>query len=229
MADITIVCPTCDTKCTLSEYAVPENLTCRVCGAALRKPVSESAFKLRVKKDGMATRASEKPDLVLTDVTTAVQPPPSTIGDAHKVRGHKPKHQKMVWGWLLFVVLGSLWIGAQIYVSQNPAYLSWYLWGRTGLLCVVMLIVLIVAFDDSYAQGFLCLMVPAYILYYATSRVESALLRGAFLAVVVSLGAELHFIKTESFVVISQRNINRFIDSVGQMINDAGAKPVDRL
>ena len=228
MADITITCPSCGRPCTVSEFAATDTLACPACSQHLELPNVERGMKLKVRKGaaGETVSLTNEPSLssVLPEAERVDERPASTINEVHKVRGQVKSQKKWI-GWLLFLLLGGLLLGAQYYVQLMPGYLglyhkvSWIIYG------VVYLAVLIIAADDSYLQAVLCALVPCYVIYYAFSRMESNALRGLFLAVVVSLGAELYFLKDQALLMIMQRQLNTFIDWVSSLIKRAGESP----
>ncbi|MFH0879395.1 MAG: hypothetical protein V2A34_06750 [Lentisphaerota bacterium] len=229
MADIKVKCAGCGTEFDVSEFASAETLMCPNCTRHVDKPEVDHGIKLKVKKHRHGERATLAGEPNLSDVIkdAAVGPsdtPASTIYDVHKIRSQVKKGTGL-WGLLVFVVLGGLLVGAQYYLKDYPQYLTHYLWTRTSILALVWLLVLVMAFEDSYLQGFLCLLLPFYIVYYSFARLELQLLRGAFAAVVLMLGMELYYVKNDSMLVTAQINVNKYILNVGNLIQRASEPP----
>jgi hypothetical protein len=227
VADITITCPSCGRPCTVSEFTAAETLACPACSHRLELPNVERGMKLKVRKGAAGESVNLTNEPLSSVLTSAEKPddrPASTINEVHKVRG-QVKSQKKWLGWLLFLLLGGLLVGAQYYIQQDLKYLDLYHKASWVIYGIVFLAVLMVAADDSYLQAVLCVLVPCYVIYYAFSRMESNALRGLFLAVVVSLGAELYFLKDQALLMILQRQLNAFIDYVSQLIKRAGESP----
>jgi len=184
-------------------------------------------MKLKVRKTAAGDAIGATSELPLASVlpsSSRDNGPSSTINDVHKVRG-KAKGQARWLGWLLFVVLAGLLVGAQYYVQQNSHYLGLYQkisWSVYGL---IYLIVLMFAAEDSYLQAILCALVPCYVIFYAFTRMESNALRGTFLAVVVSIGAEIYYLHDQALLLLLQKQLNLFIENVGKLIQDAGKSP----
>jgi hypothetical protein len=97
--------------------------------------------------------------------------------------------------------------------------------GRLILFLAIHLVVILVAFDDGLLQGFLCLLVPFYIVYYAFTRLESLPLRGAFLAVYVWLLAELYFLPRHSFIQMVQTAFTTQASNVSGLIQGLSKEP----
>ena len=225
MADVNIICPSCGRSCTVSEFASAETLACPVCARRLELPDADRSPRLKVRKGVDVNPSTTASSIsVFEAAQTSSDLPSSTINEVHKVRG-KVKGPAKWLGWLVFLLLGSLLIGAQYYLQQDMSYLTIYQRSSWCIYGIIFFIVLLFAAEDSYLQCILCLLVPCYVIYYAFSRMESNLLRGAFLAVAASLGAEIYFLHDQALIMILQRQANALIESVGKLIQRAGESP----
>ncbi len=232
MADITVTCPSCGASASFSEYVSPETLLCPGCKQAISLPKIENQTRLRVRKATQSTAS----DTVDTDLSSLVAAPPPALEPApakpgldimsqtHKERG-RSKGPSKIMGIVLFILLAGVLIGAQALAQKGEFPLDYYIWGRLGVMAVVMLLVLTAAFDDGLLQGFLCLLLPFYVIYYCLARMETYWLRGLFLALCAALGAEFYFMKDQAFLILAQRQLNQFIASVSNTIQWAGEAP----
>ena len=226
MSDITVKCSGCGTQFDVSEFASAETLICPTCTRRVDKPETDHGVRLKVRKHRHGERATLAGEATLAEVVknAAEEKPGSTIYEVHKVRG-KVKKGTGIWGLLVFLVMGSLLVAAQFYLKDFPQFTTYYEWTRIILLAAVWLLVLVVAFEDSYLQGFLCLLLPFYIIYYAFARLELQVLRGAFAAVVLMLGSELYFMQKQSVLMNAQTSVNKWIVDVGNLIQRASEPP----
>ena len=110
--------------------------------------------------------------------------------------------------------------------TRQPQLAGTYKWVRLGIVPVVWIWTMVLAFREGYLPGFLCLLLPPYLLYYAFSRVESYPLRGTFFAVVLALGAEVYFMPDNAWALMAQDWTRRLADGGQGLIKDAGESPV---
>lgn len=230
MADILVKCNGCGVENKVSEYASSGAVVCASCGAQLNVPAGKTASRLQVRKIDAHQRST------LTDrepVTTASEDQ-SRARDAarsadvlkgvHKIR-EKVKKPHSIWGWLLFLALAGVLIGAQYVMKDYPEVAKYYPLTRDISVAIASLLVILVAFQDGTGQGLLSLFVPFYILYYAFVRLDSYWIRGLFAAVYLALGTELYFMPSEARIVTLQKEINTRIDSVGGLMKRASEPP----
>ncbi len=230
MADINLKCPSCGRECRVSEFAAEETLICPACARKLRRPATETSIKLKVRKAVAQTESAltgERVGMAATLPGISDEPdkqPTGLISQVHKVRG-KVKRQRAIWGALLFFGLGGLMWAFQYYGMFDKQLYSLYVYARYALLGVALLLVLMAAFEDSYLQGILCLLLPFYIIYYVFSRMELLWIRGIFAAAVLMVGTEWYYYKDRSMIMVAQKQTNQFIDNVGRLIQRAGEAP----
>jgi hypothetical protein len=149
----------------------------------------------------------------------------SAMDEAHKTT-EKVRSPKAVLGWLMFLLVGGILVGLLHYGSEgHPEFLQYYRWARVASWAIVGLILLLVAFEDSTVQGLFCLFIPLYVIYYVFVRCDSHLLRGAFLGVLVSLFAELHYLSSGAIIITVQNIMNNVIDSGNFLIDEASKAP----
>ncbi len=229
MADINITCPSCGKSCTVSEFVAAETLACPACSGRLQLPNADHGPRLKVRKmtsDEGSTLTSEHAISPLISEARISDQPLSTIGNAHKVRGTIKGPARFL-SFLLFLVLAGLFVGAQYFIQQQGAqYLVLYQRISWGVYALLYFLVLLVAAEDSYLQAILCFLLPFYVVYYAFTRMESLLLRGAFMAVIVSLGAEIYFLKNAALLMLAQEQMNQLIEGGSNLIQRAGEAPI---
>lgn len=230
MADILVKCNACGTENKVSEYASSGAVVCASCGAQLNVPAGKTASRLQVRKIDAHQRST------LTDrepVTTATEDrtrardaarSADVLQGVHRIREQVKKPQA-VWGWLLFLVLACVLIGAQYVMKDYPEIGKYYPLTRDISAVIVSLLVIFVAFQDGTGQGLLCFFVPFYILYYAFVRLDSYWIRGLFAAVYLALGTELYFMPSEARIVTLQNTLNERVDGVSGLMKRASEPP----
>ena len=233
MADILVKCRKCGRENKVSEYAAAGAVACPSCGTPLEfESAAVKQARLQVRRidggRGETLTGSEVDRLKPTGETlTLPQSAPSmteVYEDVHKVR-QKTHVPYAIWNWIAFVAVAGILVGAQWYTTVvNLAWFNFYFWGRYAVWGVVLLLVLMVAFEDGTGQGLLCLFAPLYILYYALVRVEYYWLRGMFMAVIVGMGAELYYLEDKAALTVAQHHVNEFINGVGTQIERVGAE-----
>ena len=132
-----------------------------------------------------------------------------------------------IWhGWVALVLLSLILIGLQSGLLGNPDS-GWYFKIRLFLFPVIYLSVIVAAFREGYLPGILCLILPPYLLYYAVSRTDMYYIRGAFVAMLVSLACELHYDSERSFLAHVEITFNDVINSGSDAIHRAGNSGVE--
>lgn len=229
MSDILVKCPDCDHEMSVSEYAEGQDVKCRVCGKLLALPKVQNTTPLKVKKAGVQERLSLRGN----DQRDVAPPRPPDVEDVSRASSleevYKPREPERkghpVLGLLTFLVLAALFLWLQTQVQQDQTMLTTYNWFRGIVGGLVYLLVLVVAFEDHLWQGLLSLIFPPYCLYYALGRLDSYVLRSAFFALVVGIGAELYFIPEHAALTLAQERVNSMISGGEQMIQRAGDAP----
>lgn len=231
MADITVKCSSCGTENRVSEYAAAETLVCRSCKRALSNFHTEDRkMRLQVRKierDDKQTNLTGEKEEEEQEVAirkASAERTSSVLGEVHKART-KTSNPHAIVSWLAFLAVGALLVGLQYLSLEDPKLLQPYYTLRWVALGLFSFLVILIAFQDSTFQGVLCLLLPLYIVYYAVVRVESYFVRGAFMAVCVALGTEMHFMPKQAVVTRTQIEINKFINSVGKQVQRASEAP----
>ena len=230
MADILVKCNACGMENKVSEYASSGAVVCASCGAPLNVPAGKTTSRLQVRTIDAHQRAT------LTDrkpVTTTAEDQSrarsaakaeEVLQGVHRIR-EKVKKPHSIWGWLIFLVLAGILIGAQYVMKDYPQVAQYYPITRDVAAVLVSVLVMLVAFQDGTGQGLLCLFVPFYILYYAFVRLDSYWIRGLFTAVYLALGTELYFMPSEARLVNLQKEMNQGIESVNKLMQRASEPP----
>ena len=225
MADVTTTCPACGKSATFSEYVEAAARRCPGCGAALEltPPAVEPDKRLRVNRLGPEDHTTLSGQLLPPPLPAAAGPTPLEQRRATALAEEETiRHSSRFVGVLVFLLAGGLAAGGQWLAAGNDGVREFYLYARYGLLAAAASGVLYEAFRESMSQGVLCLVVPAYIVFYALSHVESYWRQGLFLAAVGLLGAELHFVHDHSLLVSAQKTSEKWIRGVSGLINRAG-------
>ncbi len=136
------------------------------------------------------------------------------------------RHSSPVLGWLIFILLTAVVIGAQFVYMRMEEYRDAYRVFRLVYLGLACLMVLYDAFRDSMARGLMCMFIPFYIFFYAITRVDSYWRQGVFVSSVVMLGMEMVFLPKEALLTLAEVQVNAFIRNVAGMIERAGDAPM---
>lgn len=198
MADIVLTCPTCAAKTTASEFAEPESVICSQCGVSLKDLTAAQQHAVKNPKDAprLGLRKAEEEaepeeEVVLTKkqrrkaVLAQVRP------HGQKAKIKKAKLGSHVWGSAIFFIVvggaGAYWrYGGMMSPEQRDAmsvYGPWVLLAFHLMICGK-------AYKDSVFQGFLCVFVPFYSLYYLLLVCDDFWLRAVTGAVLVPLGQD---------------------------------------
>jgi len=229
VADIILKCVACGRENKVSEYASPEALVCLSCHHALDIPEPEKrSAKLQMRRlDGQhaetltgETRDNVVEEKIRRDSAVASA---AVLGDVHKAR-EKVSRPHAFWSYLTFLLVSGTLVGLQYMMKQRPELMETYEWARIGFGAIGVVLLLVVAFQDSAFQGLLCLLLP-YAIYYAAVRLETYWIQGIFMGVIVALCAELYFMPSQSVITKAQISTAVFIQDVGQLIDKASAKP----
>ncbi len=235
MADKDMRCPLCGAGFKISEYVSAESVPCPEC----RQPVSlaegqraRSALKLKTSPSSSPPPLPPPPEpkqkksrLKKRDVHTPPTREPVAT-PANRPRAEEaPRTPRIIWGWIVFIVVSAAWIGLQYFSVKEGDIPDHYYWARLVVLPAVLLWVLIDAFQESYLPGILCIVLPPYLLYYALSRADSYLLRGAFSACLVMVLAEMYFIPEEAVITHGQAMVDSIIRGGANFIQRAGESP----
>ena len=231
MADITISCPKCKRDITVSEYVAGTSVRCPACESSVALPDAEPRGGLQLKRqDRRRTLAGPESDESAPAIAATEANPYETeqlnqaLKSVHKVRRKidKPK----IWiGWLVCLALTAMMLWMQHAGQSNLNIRDNYLMIRLFIGLFVYIMVLIVAFQDGYLQGILCLLVAPYTIYYAFVRLERPVLTGLVVAMSVSLGAEMHYMKDQATITLVQDALQVFIEGGAQTIENLSAEP----
>jgi len=229
MADIRIVCSECGQENVFSEYSRPEARRCRKCDTLLGEGASSVKTKLRVRKRDPETDAvpylqENKPDPKEEKRESPAAPKKKK---SSKTRLKSPS--SFLLGLLAFIVFGGLLVALQYYGRDDRKILEIYRTVRLFALGLGYLIVLIDAFMESQVSGFLALLFPPYLIYYALVRLDSFWRQGLFMAVVLMLAAEMYFMKDDAIITHSNRFVQKKIDYVSEQLDKAGKSSVPAL
>lgn len=234
MPDILIQCPECSREYKVSEYASVDSMTCITCGAQLARPAEApqcESDRLRLKGHmtppslpgvGLAPALPDVPDAL------AIAGGPVVCAAPH-VDVHLTDDVKDPPRWLAplvgALVLGVL-IGFQYFSSQLESYFTYYVWLRNGLALAGYGLVVLLAFQDHWGPGFLCLLIPPYSFMYTASSVESGILRGVFFGMVLVFAAEVYFLPDHAALLSAGEMVGGLIQNVDGLILKASESPI---
>lgn len=230
MSDIKLECPHCGAFFQISEYVDTDHIACPQCDTKLEveaAKVKESG--LRVRKDSFGSGR----DVVVQNEPT-VKPPPKTKKELKKEAREKDKMDPYLriaprpWHGLVGLILGVLvFVGLQYAADEGMISAQIYSMMRIVVYPLLYLGVLVTAFREGYLPGVLCLFLPPYTIYYALSRTDAYSVRGAFAAMLIGLGAELHYMPDQAFLTHGENAINAVIEGGADAINRAGNSGVE--
>ncbi|MBU1908831.1 MAG: hypothetical protein KJ726_02160 [Verrucomicrobia bacterium] len=230
MADIEIRCAQCGKEIVVSEFASAESLICPACGQPMALPERHEPATLtmrtmdRKSKTGL-TGAEMDMDVLARAV--AAKETESVLGEVHKART-AIKKSTTLWLFIVLLIVGGGLVGWQYAVAKHlgpGALAEWYVIGRSAVVGLSTLLVLIVAFYEHPWQGVFCLLLPFYILYYVIVRMEYNLLRGMYLGVCVAIAAEAYLVPDRSLMLQAQARFNQFTEKGSRLIQRAGEPP----
>ena len=224
MPDITISCSECAREYRISEYATVDGLSCRTCGAKMRKSSHEkdSALSLRSKSSSQMLSDWHPGDDDQSASGPVVHPAP--IVSTHHVEkvAHAPR---WLAGIVMLIVAGVL-IVFQYKADMFQGYLSEYAVARNVVIAAAYLFVVLAAFREHIGPGAVCLFFPPYALVYSMTSVESWLLRGVLYGMVIGLITETYLLPNDALFMNASREMNSFIDSVDIMMVRASDSPI---
>jgi hypothetical protein len=230
MADVKATCPSCGHVCTISEHVEASHTPCPKCNQPVPVPAIQRDSKLSLKKAG------KKDFLVETPEVTAVNPHVAAdagLGPRGMDRVHisrtRVSYPKALVMWFAFLLVGSILLGMQYGFEKYPQYdflITYYIWARAAVAILSVIVLLLTAFEDNLFQGLFCLLVPPYAVYYVFARADSYFLRGAFLALIVSMSAEIYFLGQQAAWLQMQEALYEYIDRGHELIDRAGEAPV---
>jgi DNA-directed RNA polymerase subunit RPC12/RpoP len=230
VSDVIVKCSQCGHECTVSEHASSGTITCPECHAELLissenvMPKSKLQLKRKEEQKSRLVLDAEKEEKEEQRRRDIEEFNPTAIQDVHKTR-ETVKMPRSVWSWITFLAFAGALIGVQYKLAENPGWTNHYIMARSGIAALTALIICIDAFHDSTVQGLFCLFIPFYIIYYAFVRCDSYFLRGLTMAVLVTLGAELHFMGNKAVVLQFQQQINQIIAGGSSLIDRASDAP----
>jgi len=231
VADIQLKCAQCGKEITVSEFVSTEALTCPACGAALSMPERKAeAVPLKIRLQERESRTAltgHEMDVDVLARAVAAKETDSVMGEVHKART-QVKKSTGIWLWIILLLVGGGLVGWQHAVAEGigPAGLAdSYGMARAGIAGLAAVLVLAVAFYESWVQGVLCLLLPFYILYYTIVRMEFNTVRGLFLGVCVAIAVEVRLLPDQSLLLAAQGRFDQFVTAVNQKIKRAGEPP----
>lgn len=228
MADIKIKCSGCGKENVFSEYSRPESRRCRKCDAALMEGESSAKTKLRVRKP--EPEADEIPNLKEDEpVADKREQSSSTPKDKKKSKPKPKKPSSFLLGLTAFVVFGGLLAGLQYFGQGDRNLLELYKTVRLFALGLGFLIVVVDAFKESQVSGFLALLFPPYLIYYALLKLNSFWRQGLFMAVVLMLTTEMYFMKDDAIIREANRYVQKKVDYVSEQLEKAGNSSPPKL
>ena len=201
MADITIVCPGCGNRITVSEFVSAEFLVCIVCHAKVpvpkREPPAVSAGGLRMaappepppepipEKKGKSKRHQATVNSPSSDVSQFL---PSTKRQQRRHR-HRISGDLNILPWSLFVALTLAlmwlrWWPGILSVSSVDFLSTCGVWILIGLQVAVVLR----AFNDDAFHGVMCAIIPGYSIYYLFVCEDQFYLRAIAAAILITFG-----------------------------------------
>ena len=236
MADIELQCEKCEHEMKVSEYVSDDTVSCPSCGEEIAITREEKKVSLKLKKDGegaagMLTESAmpvaepeegEEPIAVIDPVNVA-----NVLKNVHKARS-KTKSPKAWLGWFSFAFVAGIMITMQHMGQTNAAILEHYETVRLIMGPAIYITVIIASLQDGYLQCALCVLIPPYIIFYSLSRLESAVVAGAMIGLILSMGTEIYFMSDNSALLIAQDGLLVFIDDISNWIEAAGDAP-DRI
>lgn len=232
MPDITITCPECGREYRLSEYAKVEGISCLTCGAILRKPRYEQGTGgLKLKSLGSIlpppVPASGAAVMAAVAIATPVAEAPASHPVPHHDIHHEGEaHDSPKW---LSVVIATLvlaaFAGFQYFAKDLAQYETAYFWARNLLAAGSYLLVVMLAFQDGLGPGALCVVIPPYSLFYASSSIESAWVRGIFFGTVLAMVTEVYFIPDTSLVMAGGQAFQQMVAWVDGLMVSASESP----
>ena len=224
MGDIVLQCRSCGHEFKVSEFISEDYCRCPLCESlvkVVRRPQSGPVLQLRDEKAAGKGSQDEEPPAV---TSSAAAPGKAVFAEIHRTpRG------PLLPGWLItwsgFLSVGGILVGMEYLLSAGFPQGVYYFQIRNALGILIYLLTLLSAFNDSALQGLVCLVFPPYLLYYVAVRSEVRLLRGAFLALLVALAAELHFLPDASLISELQRAFNELVEAAGAGMERLSAPP----
>ncbi len=231
MADITLICSGCGKQVTVSEY-VEATSPCPGCGLPLDKNGPRAASPLSVPQEKPQLASMLGRDSLVTAghveaPAPAFDPAVQTVA-ARRKRGQNYSEFKMwlnyIFSWLFFLTLLGGLLYWQWQGQGDARIMGVYKATRWWLTGGAWLAVLIPAFQESWVQGVLNLLIPPYSIYYALNRLDHFYLRGFYVAVLLTLAAEFYFLPNQTVLHIAQDNIAQWTAGVRQQISHAGHK-----
>ncbi len=225
MADISLICNDCGRENVLSQYTTADSRVCSGCGNILQPGNSSDnvALKLnRIKKD-------EKISLQGKPMDIAAPAKGFKPVEVSRPIIRLPRAPSALMGALIFLFLGGLMVGAQYLGQTNSEIMEIYLYARYALLGVALLLIIIEAFYENQVQGFLVLLIPVYLVWYALTRMQCFWKQAIFFVAMLMLGMELYFLIDQSLLISAHEGINSAIEMVGGQVRRAGDAPIPSL
>lgn len=237
MADFKLECMNCGALFQVSEYIESPTVRCPQCDEELE--IAKAALKidsgLRVCHDKMGSGLAESD----STVPPVAEPPPMSkkmkkeMQKARRLEEKRKKDKKdpyernapKPWhGWVVLVLMTAVLLGLQhVGAGENAGYYRI----RLVLFPLIYLMIIVTAFKEGYLCGFLCLLLPPYLFYYAVSRTDVFYIRGAFTAMIICLVMELYYNSERAFFTHAKSSINQIIDGGAGAINRAGSAGVE--
>ena len=149
---------------------------------------------------------------------------PQVLDRVHAVR-EKVSTPKVILEWIMVFLIGGSMCGLLYGMQAHTEMLGYYKWVRNIAGPIIYVLLLVVAYRDTTMQGIFCLLFPPYAVYYAFTRADSYILRGAVLGLLIGLGVEAYYLGDASVVAQVQVYVNNVVQGGESLIDQASAKP----
>lgn len=189
---VTIRCPDCRKDVTISAGAHEDAFVCFFCGRKLSREQRKAASKSR--KLTLRKGSESEPGVSSAEEEKASTPSQPSAEDV-RYKAEKDKRDSegrlaRMSGWIVLILLAPA-MGAMRYGGFIPDQYIQYSREYAWLVVLAFhFIITIRAFTDSVFGGILCLLVPAYSLYYLLVVSDEFVFRGIVVAVLVGVGQD---------------------------------------
>ena len=222
MADYTVSCPNCNAAATFSEFAQEDARVCPACRKPIATPPPSTPSGLRMGFIGRGERSSLLGQAIEARTSDRTVPilAGARLGAAEAMKSART-HSPLV-GFLVFLLVAAPVVGLLYLSRDDESWRAIHRIARWAVLGIPLLLVLAEAFHETTLQGLLCLFLPAYVVWYALTRVDKYWLQSLACGALLLLGLEYWWLREEALVVLAGDGANRFFDSVSGLIRRAG-------
>lgn len=219
MADISLTCKSCSHVFAISEFVNKPEVECVKCGTSIEVPKAASRTKLKLKpRDTEADANSVKNSIAEGFKERKAQ---EKIAATESL-GDKAKKVSSAWEWVIFLIVAGALISTMVTLyngNGSEQMLTVYRIAMWILVPSVWIAVIASGFGQSKMTGFALILVAPYWLYFALSRIDAKLLRGFATAIILTVGAEFHFLPQESLIRKLQTNVNSVVTGTQESIS----------